>query len=155
VRTAPVAPAYLDHDASLAKAGTTAVNTDGSRGFASRGLPGPIVSNKASPAKMALNPQFGRHVGMNAPGVGRRHGEHGILKYIESQTIEIERGLAVGVPTWMRANHYAHVMSGGLRVLRPPAGLQIINPRVIAQPKMGKRRSRPSRSRAVCITERT
>jgi len=141
VRTAPVAPAYLDHDASLAKAGTTAVNTDGSRGFASRGLPGPIVSNKASPAKMALNPQFGRHVG--------------ILKYIESQTIEIERGLAVGVPTWMRANHYAHVMSGGLRVLRPPAGLQIINPRVIAQPKMGKRRSRPSRSRAVCITERT
>lgn len=34
--------------------------------------------------------------GMKASGLGRRHGEHGILKYTESQTIAIERLIPVG-----------------------------------------------------------
>ena len=34
--------------------------------------------------------------GMKASGMGRRHGEHGILKYTESQTIAVERLLPVG-----------------------------------------------------------
>jgi succinate-semialdehyde dehydrogenase/glutarate-semialdehyde dehydrogenase len=55
--------------------------------------------------------------GMKASGLGRRHGEHGILKYTEPQTIAIERGLPVGAPPWMRADHYARVMRSGLRVL--------------------------------------
>lgn len=62
--------------------------------------------------------------GMKASGLGRRHGEQGILKYIEPQTIAIERGLPVGVPSWMRADHYARVMSGGLRVLRRLPGVK-------------------------------
>lgn len=37
--------------------------------------------------------------GMKASVLGRRHGEHGILKYTESQTIAIERLLPVGSPT--------------------------------------------------------
>ena len=49
-----------------------------------------------------------------APGAG---GVRWILKYIEPQTIAIERGLPVGAPPWMRAEDYARVMSGGLRVL--------------------------------------
>ena len=62
--------------------------------------------------------------GMKASGLGRRHGEHGILKYTEPQTIAIERGLPVGVPSWMRADHYARVMSSGLRVLRRLPGVK-------------------------------
>jgi succinate-semialdehyde dehydrogenase/glutarate-semialdehyde dehydrogenase len=62
--------------------------------------------------------------GMKASGLGRRHGEHGILKYTEPQTIAIERGLPVGVPPWMRADHYARVMSGGLRMLRRLPGVK-------------------------------
>ncbi len=62
--------------------------------------------------------------GMKASGLGRRHGELGILKYTERQTIAIERGLPVGVPSWMRADHYARVMSGGLRLLRRLPGVK-------------------------------
>jgi succinate-semialdehyde dehydrogenase/glutarate-semialdehyde dehydrogenase len=39
--------------------------------------------------------------GMAASELGRRHGEHGILKYTEPQTIAIERGLPVGPPPWI------------------------------------------------------
>ena len=62
--------------------------------------------------------------GMKASGLGRRHGEHRILKYTEPQTIAIERRLPVGAPPWMRADHYARVISGGLRVLRRLPGVQ-------------------------------
>lgn len=62
--------------------------------------------------------------GMKASGLGRRHGEHGILKYTEPQTIAIERGLPVGAPPWMRADHYARIMSSGLWVLRRLPGVK-------------------------------
>ena len=62
--------------------------------------------------------------GMKASGLGRRHGEQGILKYTEPQTIAIERGLPVGAPPWMRAGIYARVMSNGLRVLRHLPGVK-------------------------------
>ncbi|VBA62077.1 succinic semialdehyde dehydrogenase [Mycobacterium attenuatum] len=62
--------------------------------------------------------------GMKASGLGRRHGAQGILKYTEPQTIAIERGLPVGVPSWMRADHYARLMSGGLRMLRRMPGIK-------------------------------
>lgn len=62
--------------------------------------------------------------GMKDSGLGRRHGEHGILKYTEPQTIATERLLPVGAPTWMRADHYARVMTSGLRVLRRLPGVK-------------------------------
>lgn len=62
--------------------------------------------------------------GMKASGLGRRHGEHGILKYTEPQTIAIERGLPVGAPSWMGAARYARVMSSGLRALRHLPGVK-------------------------------
>jgi succinate-semialdehyde dehydrogenase / glutarate-semialdehyde dehydrogenase len=62
--------------------------------------------------------------GMKASGVGRRHGEHGILKYTEPQTIAIERGVPVGVPRWIRADRYARVMTRGLRALRRLPGVK-------------------------------
>ncbi|OBI50871.1 succinic semialdehyde dehydrogenase [Mycobacterium kyorinense] len=62
--------------------------------------------------------------GMKDSGIGRRHGEHGILKYTESQTIATERLLPVGAPTWARADRYARVMTTGLRLLRRLPGVK-------------------------------
>jgi succinate-semialdehyde dehydrogenase/glutarate-semialdehyde dehydrogenase len=62
--------------------------------------------------------------GMKESGVGRRHGEHGIVKFTESQTIATERLLPVGVPPWIRADRYARVMTVGLRVLRRIPGVK-------------------------------
>ncbi|MBV9513887.1 MAG: succinate-semialdehyde dehydrogenase (NADP(+)), partial [Mycobacteriaceae bacterium] len=62
--------------------------------------------------------------GMKDSGVGRRHGEHGIMKYTESQTIATERLLPVGAPTWLRADRYAKAMTAGLRVLRRLPGVK-------------------------------
>ncbi len=62
--------------------------------------------------------------GMKESGVGRRHGEHGLTKYTESQTIATERLLPVGAPPWIRADRYARVMTVGLRVLRRIPGVK-------------------------------
>ncbi|OBB58345.1 succinic semialdehyde dehydrogenase [Mycobacterium sp. 852013-51886_SCH5428379] len=62
--------------------------------------------------------------GMKDSGVGRRHGEHGMLKYTEAQTIAVERGLPVGVPPWLRADRYAKVMTVGLKALRRIPGVK-------------------------------
>lgn len=62
--------------------------------------------------------------GMKASGIGRRHGEHGILKYTESQTIAVEHLLPVGAPRWLPADRYARVMSMGLRALKRLPGVR-------------------------------
>jgi succinate-semialdehyde dehydrogenase/glutarate-semialdehyde dehydrogenase len=62
--------------------------------------------------------------GMKDSGVGRRHGEHGIMKYTEPQTIATERVLPVGAPPWIRADRYARVMTVGLRALRRIPGVK-------------------------------
>jgi succinate-semialdehyde dehydrogenase/glutarate-semialdehyde dehydrogenase len=62
--------------------------------------------------------------GMKDSGVGRRHGEHGILKYTESQTIATERLLPVGAPSWLRADRYARLMTSGLKVLKRLPGVK-------------------------------
>jgi succinate-semialdehyde dehydrogenase/glutarate-semialdehyde dehydrogenase len=62
--------------------------------------------------------------GMKDSGLGRRHGEHGILKYTESQTIATERLVPVGVPTWISADRYARIMTTGLRALRRLPGVK-------------------------------
>ncbi len=62
--------------------------------------------------------------GRKDSGVGRRHGESGILKYTEPQTIAIERLLPVGAPPWIRADRYARVMTAGLKALRRVPGVK-------------------------------
>ncbi|WP_439382165.1 succinic semialdehyde dehydrogenase [Amycolatopsis lexingtonensis] len=62
--------------------------------------------------------------GMKASGIGRRHGEHGILKYTESQTIAVERLLPVGVPDGMNPALYARVASLALRLLKRVPGIK-------------------------------
>jgi succinate-semialdehyde dehydrogenase/glutarate-semialdehyde dehydrogenase len=62
--------------------------------------------------------------GMKASGLGRRHGEHGILKYTESQTIATERLLPVGAPTWLNPRRYARIMTTGLHALKRLPGVK-------------------------------
>jgi succinate-semialdehyde dehydrogenase / glutarate-semialdehyde dehydrogenase len=62
--------------------------------------------------------------GMKASGLGRRHGEHGSLKYTEPQTIAVERLLPVGAPNWLSPGRYARIMSTGLRVLKRTPGVK-------------------------------
>jgi succinate-semialdehyde dehydrogenase/glutarate-semialdehyde dehydrogenase len=62
--------------------------------------------------------------GMKASGLGRRHGEHGILKYTEPQTIAVERLLPVGAPTWLNPGRYSRVMTTGLRALKRMPGVK-------------------------------
>jgi succinate-semialdehyde dehydrogenase/glutarate-semialdehyde dehydrogenase len=62
--------------------------------------------------------------GMKASGLGRRHGEHGILKYAEPQTIATERLLPVGAPRWLNPGRYARIMTTGLRALRHMPGVK-------------------------------
>jgi succinate-semialdehyde dehydrogenase/glutarate-semialdehyde dehydrogenase len=62
--------------------------------------------------------------GMKASGLGRRHGEHGILKYTESQTIAVERVIPVGVPDGTDPARYARVVSAGLKILKRLPGIK-------------------------------
>ena len=62
--------------------------------------------------------------GMKDSGLGRRHGQQGILKYTESQTIAIEKLVPVGAPPWIRADRYARVMTKGLKALRHVPGVK-------------------------------
>lgn len=62
--------------------------------------------------------------GWKASGVGRRHGEAGIRKYTESQTIATEKLLPVGAPAWVDPDRYARVMTVGLKALRRIPGVR-------------------------------
>ncbi|MFI7872314.1 succinic semialdehyde dehydrogenase [Streptomyces salinarius] len=62
--------------------------------------------------------------GMKASGLGRRHGEHGILKYTESQTIAVERVVPVGAPDGVDPARYARVVSAGLKILKRLPGIK-------------------------------
>lgn len=62
--------------------------------------------------------------GMKASGMGRRHGEHGILKYTESQTIAVERLVPVGAPSWLDPGRYARIATMALRLLPKIPGIK-------------------------------
>ena len=62
--------------------------------------------------------------GMKASGLGRRHGEHGILKYTESQTIAVERGIPVGVPDGVKPGLYARLATIALKRLKNLPGIK-------------------------------
>lgn len=57
--------------------------------------------------------------GMKASGISRRHGEVGLLKFTESQTIAVQRGIpAFAPPLDMSYETYQRVLAGLLKVLR-------------------------------------
>ena len=62
--------------------------------------------------------------GFKESGVGRRHGEHGILKYTEPQTISVQRGMPIAPPPYLSAARYAQMMNRALRLLRRVPGIK-------------------------------
>jgi len=56
--------------------------------------------------------------GWKDSGVGSRHGEHGILKYTDAQTISVQRLLPIAPPGAVPAAAYARVMTAAMRALQ-------------------------------------
>ena len=62
--------------------------------------------------------------GMKESGFGRRHGAEGILKYTETQTIAVQRGIALAPLPGMSEPTYGRVMPALLRVMRRLPGIR-------------------------------
>ena len=56
--------------------------------------------------------------GMKESGIGRRHGREGILKFTESQTIAVQRGIPIGPPPGMATRRYAAAITAALKALK-------------------------------------
>jgi succinate-semialdehyde dehydrogenase / glutarate-semialdehyde dehydrogenase len=56
--------------------------------------------------------------GWKDSGVGSRHGEHGILKYTNAQTVSLQRLMPIAPPGAMPAAAYAKTMTAAMRVLQ-------------------------------------
>jgi succinate-semialdehyde dehydrogenase / glutarate-semialdehyde dehydrogenase len=61
--------------------------------------------------------------GMKDSGVGRRHGEKGILKYTESQTVATQRVMGIAPPPGVSRKAFAQAMTLGLRLMKRIPGL--------------------------------
>jgi succinate-semialdehyde dehydrogenase/glutarate-semialdehyde dehydrogenase len=60
--------------------------------------------------------------GFKASGLGRRHGAEGILKYTESQTVAVQRGLPIAAPAGIAQGTYSSLMSAALKLLHKVPG---------------------------------
>lgn len=56
--------------------------------------------------------------GFKASGTGRRHGEHGILKYTEAQTVSVQRLMPLSAPPNFSGDKYAFAMTKALKLLK-------------------------------------
>ena len=62
--------------------------------------------------------------GMKSSGFGRRHGEEGILKYTEAQTIAVQRFMPLAPIPFLRETDYEKLMSRVVRILSKVPGLR-------------------------------
>ncbi|PSQ32901.1 succinic semialdehyde dehydrogenase, partial [Halobacteriales archaeon SW_12_69_24] len=79
------------------------------------------VNESYAAAWVALDAPMG---GMKNSGIGRRHGEHGFMKYTEPQTVAVQKHLAMDAPPGMPYWLYAKVMNRVLKVQRRIPGLR-------------------------------
>lgn len=56
--------------------------------------------------------------GMKASGLGRRHGEEGLLKLTDAQSVASQHVLGFDPPPGISARHYAKLLTAGLRLLK-------------------------------------
>ena len=56
--------------------------------------------------------------GFNESGAGRRHGEHGILKFTEAQTVAAQHLLAIDTPPFLSHAQYAAIMLRAVKALK-------------------------------------
>ena len=79
------------------------------------------VNESYAAAWVALDAPMG---GMKNSGIGRRHGEYGVMKYTEPQTVAVQKHLAMDAPPRMPYWLYAEVMNRALKVQRKIPGLR-------------------------------
>ena len=79
------------------------------------------VNEGYAPAWASVDAPMG---GMKASGLGRRHGEAGIVKYTESQTVAVQRLLPIAPPPHVGQRLWGHSMTAALRVLRRLPGIR-------------------------------
>lgn len=97
-------------------------NTDLARKLAVRIQAGTVNINEAYAATWAsVDAPMG---GFKESGLGRRHGDFGILKYTEPQTISVQRLLPLAPSMGMNDEQYAQNMTNALRLLRRSPGLR-------------------------------
>jgi len=95
---------------------------DRGREMAERIETGTVNVNEAyAAAWVALDAPMG---GVKDSGIGRRHGEHGLMKYTEPQTVAVQKHLGMtappGVPYWL----YEKLMNRMLKVQRRVPGMR-------------------------------
>jgi succinate-semialdehyde dehydrogenase/glutarate-semialdehyde dehydrogenase len=56
--------------------------------------------------------------GWKDSGVGSRHGQNGLLKYTDAQTVAVQRVLPIAAPSFVSQEMYAKVMTGAMRALQ-------------------------------------
>jgi len=56
--------------------------------------------------------------GMGDSGLGRRHGDEGLLKYTESQTVAVQRVLGFGAPAGWSDERWLETMASGLALVK-------------------------------------
>jgi succinate-semialdehyde dehydrogenase/glutarate-semialdehyde dehydrogenase len=97
-------------------------DTTAARGLATQLQAGTVNINEGySAAWASVDSPMG---GFKDSGTGRRHGEHGIHKYTESQTIAVQRGLFVSTPPSRDARRRAYVLVQLLKLMRRLPGMR-------------------------------
>ncbi|MCG3753133.1 MULTISPECIES: hypothetical protein [unclassified Amycolatopsis] len=62
--------------------------------------------------------------GWKASGLGRRHGEQGLLRYTESQTVATQRGITMDDRFGLPRHWHGRLLAGGKAQLGKLAGLR-------------------------------
>ena len=85
------------------------------RDLATRVQAGTVNINEAYAAAWASAGPMG---GFKESGMGRRHGRQGIIKFSETQTVAVERLLALDTPPFLNHRQYATLMSVAFKLLK-------------------------------------
>ena len=56
--------------------------------------------------------------GWKESGVGSRHGQNGLLKYTDAQTVAVQRVLPIAAPNFVSQETYARAMTVAMRALQ-------------------------------------
>ena len=79
------------------------------------------VNDAYAPAYASLDAPMG---GMKASGIGRRHGDQGLLKYTAAQTVAVQRIMPIAPPPGMAPERFAALTSRVVRWLARVPGLR-------------------------------
>ncbi len=79
------------------------------------------VNEGFAPAYAATDAPMG---GMKDSGMGRRHGDEGIMKYTEPQNVTVQKYLDMGSPPGVSYSTYADVLDTAARVMKKVPGLR-------------------------------